>query len=191
MITVLLILVCLLAVVAFIQFGALIEMFQQLHQVRRHLDMFDTPGPIDLGVSQGLPPSELGLPAQLDGAEQAVVLFLSDKCKGCFDIAATLAGSALPPGLWVMIVPVTGGDASEFVERYLLRGERIMVDLDELVAGRLGLDVTPAALIVKDGRLDAAQTVPSPRQLYAMLPAPTARRLLVPRSAKAELAAHE
>ena len=191
MTTVLLILVCLLVVVAFVQFGALIEMFQQLNQVRQHLDMFDTPSPMDLGESHGLRPSEILLPAELDGAEHAVVLFLSNKCKGCFDIAATLAGGALPPHLWLVIVPVSGGDASDFVEQYQLRGERTMVDLDERVAGRLGLDITPAALIVTNGRLDEAKTVPSPRQLYAMLPTAEteARRVLVPRTVGT--AAHE
>lgn len=187
MTTVLLILVCLLAVVAFIQFGALIEMFHQMQQVRHHLDMFDTPNPMELGPSQGIRPSELGLPAQLDGSGHAVVLFLSNKCKTCFDIAATLAGGALPPSVWLVVVPVAGGDASEFVDQYQLRGERIMVDDGELIVSRLGLDITPAALTIKDGRIEQAQTVPSPRQLYAMLPVDTARRVLVPRT-KAELA---
>lgn len=190
MITVLLILVCLLAVVAFIQFGALIEMFQQLHQVRQHLDMFDTPNPMELGESHGVAPSSIGLPTELD-AGQSVVLFLSNKCKGCFDIAATLAGGALPAGLWVVIVPVTGGDASDFVAQYQLTGERVIVDIDERISGRLGLDITPAALIVNDGRIEVAQTVPSPRQVYAMLPHATARRVLVPRRSKADLVVHE
>jgi hypothetical protein len=189
--TVLVVLVCLLAAAVFVQFGALVEMFNQLQQVRRHLDMFDTPNPMELGVSQGLPPSEIGLPQSLDGVEQAVVLFLSDRCKGCFDIAARLAGGALPASLWLVVVPVAGGDASDFLARYQLGGERTIVDIDEQIGGRIGLEVTPAALVIKNGRIDQAQTVPSPRQLYAMLPVPAVRRVLVPRISKDELAAHE
>lgn len=169
MTTVLLVLVCLLAAVVFVQFGALVEMFNQLQQVRRHLDMFDMPNQIDLGAAQGLRASAIGLPAELDDAEHAMVLFLSNKCQTCFTLARALAGGALPPSLWLVVVPVSGGDASEFVREYQLFGERILVDEEERIVSRLGMDVTPAAVIMKAGHVQEAHTVPTARQLFAAL----------------------
>lgn len=167
MTTVLLVLICLLAAAVFVQFGALVEMFNQLQQIRRHLGMFDLPRPIDLGAVQGLCPSELGLPAELDSADHAVVLFLSDRCQTCFTLAQALAGAPLPPSLWLVLVPI--GDPDEFLREYQLSGERILIDPEERLFGQLGLDVTPAAIVVRAGRVDEAQTVPTARQLFAAL----------------------
>lgn len=185
MTTVLLVLVCLLAVIVFLQMGALVEMYGQLRQVRTHLDMVDQPDPLDLGMSQGALPSSVGLPAELDTAQRALVLFLSNKCQTCFEIAADLGG-ALPKQLWLVVVPVSGGDASSFVARFGLHGERMLVDEREQVVGRLGLEITPSAIVIEEGRLATAQTVPTTRQLYHLLPTTHRSMTLVPRALRAE-----
>ena len=95
---------CIFGGTLFIQFGALIEMYQQLKQVRHYLEIVDTPTPIALGSLEGARPSDIGLPAALDEAAQAMILFLSNKCETCSIIARSFAGT-LPDGLWVVVVP--------------------------------------------------------------------------------------
>lgn len=181
MTTVFLILVCLLAAAVFVLLGALVEMYGQLDQVRRHLDMFDSPTPLDLGPSQDRQPSAVGLPAQLDQADHEVVVFLSNKCQTCFQIAERLRGGVLPPSTWLVVVPVSG-TASEFVEQFGLTGDRIVLDQDERIVNSLGLEVTPSALTIENGRITRAQTIPTARQLYAVVPSSSPRIVLTPKT---------
>lgn len=169
MTTFILILLCVFAVALFIQFGALIEMYEQLKQVRKYLDMVDEPEILDLGLARGLAASAVGLPAELDGVDRAMVLFLSTKCETCRQLAANLHGGSLPPGLWVVVVPVIG-DGSDFVAAHELVGEHILVDVDEQITSRIGLDLSPVAVHVEGGKLAKAHTVPTVRQLYAAIP---------------------
>ncbi|MGH3624547.1 MAG: hypothetical protein ACRDQ5_22630, partial [Sciscionella sp.] len=169
MMTVLAVAVGVLAVVVFIQFGALIEMFEQLKQVRAYLDMEDNPHPLDLGDAVGMTPSTAGLPARLDDIAAATVLFISDKCTTCATLATELKRAGLPEAMWLVVVPVTG-DAAKFVATFGLHGERILVDADHSVSSTIGIDVTPVALMIESGRLAGLQTVPTTRQMYAALP---------------------
>ncbi|MBO2459002.1 hypothetical protein [Actinomadura violacea] len=165
----LLIIVCLLAALLFVAFCALVEMFHQLKQMREYLEIEDSPVLMDLGPVQGEAPSAVGLPAELDEARDALVLLLSNKCRTCFTLAAALQGRVRPRKLWVVVVPVLG-DAAEFIDMFDLRGERVVVDVGERISGALGIDATPAAVLVRDGRLTKAHSVPSSRQMYAALP---------------------
>ena len=164
-----LVLLCLLAAVIFIGLGALVELFRQVQQIRRHLDLDDRPTPLDLGRLVGKPATTVGLPAELDRTRAAMVLFLTSKCATCRSIAAAFKG-AVPLAMWVVVEPVSGDDADLFVEEFRLLGERTVVDRGGRIADRLGLDVTPSAVLVDGGRLQRAETVPSSRQAFAMLP---------------------
>jgi hypothetical protein len=169
-----------LAAATFIAFGVLVEMFDQLKQVRKYLELVDTPTTLDLADRAGKLPSSVALPSRLDQVHRAVVLFLSNKCETCHTIAESLAGIELPNGLWVVLVPVTSGKFDDFLKRYPLRGDRLLIDDGQVIAARIGLDITPAAVIVEDGRMVRAQTVPTVRQLYVALRAEP-KRILVPR----------
>lgn len=169
MIVVVLALLCFLAIVIFVQLGALVELFRQVQQIRTHLDMVDRALPLDLGTRQGAPPSTIGLPVSLDSEQTAMVLFLSNTCATCRSIAAALRG-AVPHTLWVVVEPVFNDDADIFVEEFSLQGERVLIDRDSYIAGQLGLDITPSAIFIQEGRIERAQTVPSSRQLFSMLP---------------------
>lgn len=169
MTTVLLVVVCLLAVVVFIQIGAQVELFEQVRQMRGYLDMEDKPLSVDLGTREGASPSRFGLPAVLDDAERAMVLFVSDKCGTCRNLVAALRGGAVPPSMWVVVVPVRG-DGKEFIDEFELYGERVLLDAEEHIAGSLGLDLTPVALHIAEGKLTRAHTVPTVRQMYAATP---------------------
>lgn len=172
---------CVFGAALFVQFGALVEMFQQLKQVRGYLDLVDTPTPIELGKWAGVIPSSIGLPPALDEVGEALVVFLSNKCETCRIIAQSLAGGALPQNLWLVVVPVLS-DPTEFLEEFQLRGDRTLID--QGITDRIGLDITPAALLIQNGRIVEAHTLPSVRQLYASLPGIGKRsRALVPRAA--------
>ncbi|MEU0568860.1 hypothetical protein ABZ297_26255 [Nonomuraea sp. NPDC005983] len=168
---VLLIVVCLLAVVLFIQISAQVELFQQIKQIRGYLDMEDKPTPVELGTLEGARPSSFGLPAALDEAERAMVLFLSNKCETCHNLASALRGGAVPPSMWVVVVPVSG-DGNEFIAEFGLYSERVLLDEEERIVGSIGLDITPVALHVTEGKLTRAHTVPTVRQMYAAAPVP-------------------
>lgn len=169
MILALAIIVFILAVLTFVLFGALIELFEQVKQLRRFLDLEDRITPIDIGDRVGELPSEFGLPPDLDTAGSGLVLTLSTKCATCQTLAATLRGGRLPPDTWLVVVPVIG-DGREFIDAYELHGERVLVDEGQRLTRGLGIEVSPSALFVSEGRLAGAQTVPSVRQLRAILP---------------------
>jgi len=167
----LLVLVCLLGALVFVQLGALVELFRQVQQIREFLDLEDRPAQLDLGKARGLPASAVGLPTPLDDARSAVVLFLSNKCATCRSIGAALKG-AVPQTMWLVVESLSSddADADAFVQEFQLSGERTLVDPAGRIAARLGLDITPSAIVVEDGRLHQAKTVPSSRQMFAMLP---------------------
>ncbi|MFJ2029146.1 hypothetical protein [Streptosporangium sp. NPDC087985] len=169
MTTVLLIVICLMAVVLFIQIGAQVELFEQVKQIRGYLDMEDKPTPVELGTLEGQRPSDFGLPASLDESDRAVVLFVSNKCETCRNLASALRGGAVPPSMWVVVVPVSG-DGNEFIAEFQLYNERVILDEGERIVGSLGLDLTPVALHIAEGQLTRAHTVPTVRQMYAAAP---------------------
>lgn len=165
-----LVLLCVLAAVVFVQLGALMELFRQVQQIRQHMDLEDRPAPLALGRLTEEPATSVGLPAELDHARSAMVLFLTSRCATCRSIAAAFK-AAVPLAMWVVVEPIADDDADAFVEEFQLVGDRTIVDRGGHIADRLGLDITPAAIFIEHGRLQRAETVPSSRQAFAMLPA--------------------
>jgi len=170
MTTVLLVLLSLLAFGLCILLGALVELFNQVQQIRTQLGMVDRATPLDLGAKRDALASTVGLPAVLDDTGDAMVLFLSNRCTTCRAIAHELDGT-VPPGVWIVAEPVTGDDqeAEAFLQEFRLDGGRALVDRQTQIAEQLDLNVTPTAIFIENGRLRRAQTVPSSRQLSAML----------------------
>jgi thiol-disulfide isomerase/thioredoxin len=165
----LLVVVCLLAAIVFVQFGALVELYNQVKQIRSTLDLDDSSTPLELGSAQDLPPSSVGLPADLDDASSALVLFLSNTCGTCRSIATALRG-ALPSSMWIVVEPVFEEDAHAFVEQFELHGPKVVIDHDNSIASKLGLNITPVGMLVQKGRLHRAEMVSSPRQVFSMMP---------------------
>lgn len=170
MTTILLVLVILLGIGLCILLGALVELFHQVQQIRSQLGMVDRATPLELGVKRDSLASAVGLPATLDDAGDAIVLFLSNRCTTCRAIAQELDGK-VPPGVWIVAEPVTGDDheAEVFLQEFRLDGGRALVDRESQIAEQLDLNVTPSAIFIENGRLRRAQTVPSSRQLSSML----------------------
>lgn len=162
-----------LALLTFVLFWALVEMFRDVRQIRDALGILDRPLEVDIGPAAGTSPGSHGLPRQLDDAASALVLFLSDRCATCRILAATMGG-ALPAGLWIVVEAASDEAAAAFVEAYgltpRLADGRVTVDSGGAVAGRLGLNMTPVAYRIENGTFKDAATVPSMRTLSSMVP---------------------
>lgn len=161
--------VLVLAVASTLLFGALIEMFEQLKQLRRVFGFEDGTNAVDIPDAAGMRPSEAGLPAVLDDLDRsALILFVSDICASCRGLAEGLRGGTFHNDLWVVVVHVSSR-AEAFVEEFALYGDRVINDVDQSIVSALGVTMTPVALIVSEGRIDRAQTVPSLHQLEVAL----------------------
>lgn len=146
---------------------ALVDQYRTLEEVRDHLGTGDAPRPITHPVGPVVA-SEIGLPARLDGAEHAVVLFLSTTCETCATVARSLRG-ALPDDLHVVVRTPSPRAGEAWCDQVGLRLGDVTLATDDRIADAFGLRVTPAGFVLRHDRIAAAQTVPSPRQLQALL----------------------
>jgi hypothetical protein len=155
--------------------GALLELYRDVRQMRDALGILDRPLVIDSSRVVGKRPSEVGLPSELDSAASALVLFLSERCTTCRAIAAGLA-RPLAEGLWIVVEGRSASAAEGFLDTYALRDiapeGRVIVDVEDRIVARLGLNLSPAGFRVEHGRFAEATTVPSSRYLQSILPEP-------------------
>ena len=175
MVTVALISVAVLALLVFVLFGALLEMYRDVRQLRDAAGILDRPLNVDVGAVAGTRPSSHGLPPALDSVASAVVLFISERCATCRALAKGF-GRPLPAGLWVVLEARDAGSAAVFLDSHGLSGVapdgRIIVDVAGQIALRIGLNTTPVGFRVENGVFTNATTVPSSRYLTSILPEP-------------------
>lgn len=175
MVTIALISVALLALLVFVLFGALLEMYRDIRQLREAIGILDQPLNVDVGPVAGTNPSNYGLPQALDSAVSALILFLSERCGTCRSLAAGLS-IPLPPGLWIVLEARDTDSAVTFLNSFNLNrltlDEHVVVDVGGKIAYRIGLDTTPIGFRVENGAIVSATTVPSSRYLNTILPEP-------------------
>ena len=169
-----------LSVVTFILVLAQIELHRNLESLRQEAGFYDHPEVFNVTALQVSSPSFYGLPVALDKADNHIVLFLSDGCSTCRSIASAISGSRIPA---VTLVLESKGDVASLSSAYDLTGFDYLIDVDHSIAGRLGIVASPLALMLKDGRIDSAQSVPSVRQFLALLANATTNRVLLPQAA--------
>ena len=164
-----------LSLLVFVLFGALVELYRDVRQLRDVAGILDRPLDVDIGPVARSQPSAYGLPSHLDGQAAALVLFLSDRCGTCNALAASFNGSPAP-GLWVVVEAGNADEAAAFLDRYNLTPQaatgKVIVDVAGQIARRIGLTMTPVGFRVKNGQLTDATTVPSTRYLVSVLPQP-------------------
>ncbi|MGH8435637.1 MAG: hypothetical protein ACRERX_14435 [Pseudomonas sp.] len=162
-----------LALLNFVLFGVVIELYRDVRQLREINGILDRPLEVELGDVAGQKPSGVGLPRVLDSAQAAIVLFISDRCGTCHALAAGFR-ETLPPGLWVVLEARSPQSTEEFLASYQLTAAntdgRLLVDVAGTIAERIGLRTTPVGFRVEQGRLVSATTVPSRRYLASILP---------------------
>jgi hypothetical protein len=178
----LLVAVIVLSAVVFVLAGACVELFRDVRQLQEATQVMDSPIELPLG-GVGEPPSAYGLPSVLDGAPVGLVLVLSDKCVTCRSVARSFEGT-VPPGLHVLVEATDRRAADAWLLEHGLAADGDVIRFDEggAVAAGLGLLVSPAAIVVRDGRIAGASTVPSSRRLREQL-----RGLKEERAASVEL----
>jgi hypothetical protein len=161
-----------LSLFVFVLFGALLELFRDIRQLRDAAGILDRPLVVDIKPIEGTNPSEYGLPDAMDSAPSAILLFLSERCLTCRVIAGALR-EPLPSTLWVVAEARNPQLADNFVTvTNLLRHERVLLDIGGQIANRMGLNTTPVGFRIQNGRFVSATTVPSTRYLFSILPAP-------------------
>jgi hypothetical protein len=164
-----------LALLVFVLFGALMELYRDVRQLRDVAGILDRPLMVDIGRVQGTAPGRYGLAPALDAVGAALVLFISETCSTCRVLAASF-DTSLPAGLWVVVEARSAESASAFLASNrlgaLMSTGRVTVDVAGQIAGRLGLDTTPVGFRVENGLIVSATTVPSLRYLSTILPQP-------------------
>jgi hypothetical protein len=167
-------LLAVLAVGEFLLFGALAEAYRDIRQLREFAGMIDRNAPVDLGPVAGRPPSDLGLDPVLDSAAHNVVVYLNDRCGTCRGIVSSLRGD-IPAGMWLLVIADSPDDAMQWLGTGGIMPDspaaaRVMTANPTETEQRLGMLVTPLAVVVEHGRMARAMTIPSVRQFYALAP---------------------
>lgn len=160
--------VVLLGALLFVLLGSQVEMYRDISQLRDLSGLIDRPLTVDVSAAVGGKPSAYGLPAELDAVDAGIALFLSDKCGTCRSIANSLA-DAVPADLWLVLDPANPRKDSEIKVSYQLDPAKVTVDRSREISSSVGVTITPAAVVVRDGRIERAATVPSTRQLQDLL----------------------
>jgi hypothetical protein len=155
-----------LAVLVALCCAALVEVFRQLAEIRRSLNLEDLPIPIALKTG-GLRVTDIGLPPELAEAPAAIVVFLSPKCASCLAIAEAFRGGA-PASVWFVLPTPPYPD--QLVEALSQSGERVILDESDRIVDAIDLRVTPAVLTMSFGEIRRSQAVSSPRQVMSLIP---------------------
>jgi hypothetical protein len=151
---------------------AVSELGSNIQQLRELTGFSDNIVPIDLKQVRGLPPSQFGLPADLDEMPAAAILVLSMKCGTCQSLAQGLARRGVQKGLRVLLEcsDRAGGVAWLSSNGLELDDESVLLDSDGVICAQLGLEISPVAITIINGLFDRAQSVPSTRYLSNLVP---------------------
>lgn len=151
------------AIGLFLLFGAVIELYRGLEQIRLQTGVIDSPVHLELDLPMRLP-EDAGLPDDLLRRRRGLILILSDRST-CGTIAEHLGG-ALPTSTWLLFVPQSKESGEDWLSRYRLAAEsRVLVDGPGNVSKRVGVNITPSVLRIQGGTVVAAHTLPSARRL--------------------------
>jgi hypothetical protein len=155
-----------LALVVVVCAAALVEVFRQLAELRRTLNLQDQAIPLNLRSGE-FRADEIGLPPELALEPKSIVVFLSEKCATCLTIAEAFRGGS-PATVW-FVLPSPPRPAG-LLATLAHSAPRVVVDEYDEIANNLGLHVTPAVLTTFYGEITRAQAVASPRQVLGLIP---------------------
>ena len=127
----------------------------------------EEPVRVDIPNAIGTQPSRHGLPATLDD-QTSVVLVLSPSCPACFDLARAV-GTELPGRLHVVVTAADAGPAEEWAARFGIPAHARTIDGEQAIARSLDVKNTPVAIVVEDGQVTGATSVPSVDWLSTLL----------------------
>lgn len=182
--SILLVIVAVLAIGEFLLFGALAEAYRSIRQLTEHPAAAGRYVPVDLGDALSKAPSSVGMPADLDSAVSAFVVYLANHCGTCRTIISSLNGG-IPPGVWLAIIADSPDEAFAWLRDGDLSKDspsarRITVVSPATIEEYFGTNITPLAIEIEHGRLVRAKTVGTVKQFYSLVP--TTLKLAAPLS---------
>jgi hypothetical protein len=181
--------VVLFLIVAF-QGVVLLEMVRQVAQVRRQLDLDDRPVPISLGELAGrpLPEAARAVWSENGALRDGVLVLLSVDCASCRLVAfglRDLLNRFEHQRIVAVLQARTNDEAVRMLAEAGLAGDGVVVDLESEYGAAFGIELRPAAVVVRDGIVSEAAVIRNPRQLdqlLATLESPTRRGMHAPES---------
>jgi len=161
-----------LTVIVAVEAAALAEMHLQLEQVRAQLKLSNDPVPI-FTDSLGKLYADLlaGVPGAPPITDQGAVLFLSDTCVTCRDLATHL-GELAPDEcdpLWLLVEAPDAQRGQELLGLSAFVADRSAVDEHAEVAHALGISQSPVVVAIRSGVVLSAAAVSNVGQLASYL----------------------
>lgn len=162
-----------LALLVVFQGFVLVEMVNQVSQIRRRLDLDDRPVPIGTGLSgKPLPALAQDAWSTNGGSTDGAFLLLSVDCTTCRLVAAelrTVTDRFEHRRVVSVLQAREQGEATEMLLETGLDPEETIVDLDGEYGAAFGIDLRPAAVLVRDGAVGEAAAVRNAGQLRRFL----------------------
>jgi hypothetical protein len=167
--------VALLLVVAF-QGLVLLELVRQVSQVRTQLDLDDRPIPTSLGELAGrpLPEPARAVWSENGAVRDGVLVLLSVDCASCRLVAFGLRDVVHrfeDQRIVTVLQARTNDEAVRMLADAGLADDGVVVDLENEYGPALGIELRPAAVVVRDGILSEAAVIRNPSQLDQLLAA--------------------
>jgi len=145
--------------------AALVEVYGRVQALSAIAGISDQQRTVEL-KSLGDKPSLHGLPPDFDDYS-GMLLFVSPRCNTCHEIARSLDGSYSE--LRLVITGADPGSCLEWMSTYDLDPEICTIDQGYAIADSIGVDATPLAILLDDGYMTAALTVPTAQTVLEML----------------------
>jgi hypothetical protein len=152
----------------------LLEMVRQVSQVRRQLDLDNRPVPVSLGELAGRPLPEPARAAWSENGDlrDGALVLLSVNCATCRLVAAGLRDllTRFEEQRIVTVLQARSNDAAlEMLAEAGLALDDVVVDLEDTYGPALGIDLRPAAVVVRGGIMSEGAVVRNAQQLRELL----------------------
>jgi hypothetical protein len=152
----------------------LLEMVKQTSQLRKQADLDDRPIPISLGRLAGrpLPEPAKAVWSENGAAHDGVLVLLSSNCLTCRAVAAGLRDlvSRFDDHRIVTVFQAHNRDElTQMLAEANLTPEEVVVDLENEYGAAFGIELRPAAVVVRDGIVSEGAVVRNPRQLREII----------------------
>ena len=168
---------CILALLVTLCCGALLEVFRQLASVRTILKLDDRAMPLDL-AGQGKSAAVVGIEVGLERLPESICVFLSSRCSTCRTIAAAFKGGP-PANTWFILEVDNESGRNTMLGLLGASADRTVLDHNSVIAGALGLDVTPSIVSFDYGVVSRAYGVSSVKQVIDLLPSALPARTIM------------
>ena len=156
-------------IAALLLFGALVEIYRQVDQLRQQAGLMDEPISLDFDSTASL--EAIGEPAIWEGAQhngRFVVLVLSTSCTTCAAVASGLPRKRTPNLVCLVVAGREEEALAWMTQQGLEHGPYARADIRGRISERFGLSTSPVAIRFEGTRPVGATTVPSKQHTKAL-----------------------